>query len=59
MHHSDSYAANLVPFMIEMGIDIWQGLFPQQYSELIENTAADYYGGTTTERLTCPTGRRN
>ena len=26
MHHSDSYAANLVPHMIEMGIDIWQGV---------------------------------
>jgi hypothetical protein len=26
VHHSDSYAANLVPFMIEMGIDIWQGV---------------------------------
>ena len=25
VHHSDSYAANLVPFMIEMGIDIFQG----------------------------------
>lgn len=25
VHHSDSYAANLVPAMIEMGIDIWQG----------------------------------
>ncbi len=25
VHHSDSYAANLVPHMIEMGIDIWQG----------------------------------
>ena len=25
MHHSDSYAANLVPHMIEMGIDIFQG----------------------------------
>ena len=24
-HHSDSYAANLVPEMIEMGIDVWQG----------------------------------
>ena len=24
-HHSDSYAANLVPYMIEMGIDVWQG----------------------------------
>lgn len=26
VHHSDSYAANLVPFMIEMGIDMWQGV---------------------------------
>lgn len=29
VHHSDSYAANLVPSMIEMGIDIWQGCFPE------------------------------
>jgi len=26
VHHSDSYGANLVPHMIEMGIDIWQGV---------------------------------
>ena len=25
VHHSDSYAANLVPGMIEMGADVWQG----------------------------------
>ncbi|MDR2197506.1 MAG: hypothetical protein LBO07_06035 [Coriobacteriales bacterium] len=25
VHHSDSYAATLVPYMIEMGIDVWQG----------------------------------
>ena len=25
VHHCDSYAANLVPYMIEMGIDVWQG----------------------------------
>lgn len=25
IHHSDSYAENLVPGMIKMGIDIWQG----------------------------------
>ena len=25
-HHSDSYAATLVPYMIEMGIDVWQGV---------------------------------
>jgi len=26
MHHSDSYAATLMPYMVEMGIDIWQGV---------------------------------
>lgn len=26
VHHSDSYAATLVPSMIEMGVDIWQGV---------------------------------
>lgn len=26
VHHSDSYAATFVPFMIEMGVDIWQGV---------------------------------
>ena len=25
VHHSDSYARTLVPYMIEMGIDVWQG----------------------------------
>lgn len=25
IHHSDSYAASLVPQMIEMGVDVWQG----------------------------------
>lgn len=25
IHHSDSFGANLVPSMIEMGIDVWQG----------------------------------
>lgn len=25
IHHSDSYAANLVPIQIDMGADIWQG----------------------------------
>jgi hypothetical protein len=27
VHHSDSYGATLVPAMIEMGIDVWQGCF--------------------------------
>ena len=25
IHHCDSYAATLVPYMIDMGVDIWQG----------------------------------
>jgi len=29
MHHSDSYAETLVPDMIEMGVDIWQGALPE------------------------------
>nr|WP_320026234.1 uroporphyrinogen decarboxylase family protein [uncultured Acetobacterium sp.] len=41
VHHSDSYAANLVPFMIDMGIDIWQGVMnTNNIPELIKE-----YGG--------------
>jgi len=41
IHHSDSYAATLVPYMIEMGIDIWQGVMTSnQIPELIQK-----YGG--------------
>jgi uroporphyrinogen-III decarboxylase len=37
VHHSDSYAATLVPYMIEMGIDIWQGAMnTNNLPELIE-----------------------
>ena len=37
VHHSDSYAATLVPDMIEMGIDIWQGaMSTNNIPELIE-----------------------
>ena len=40
VHHSDSYAANLVPSMIEMGIDIWQGVFPENnIPKLVEQYA--------------------
>ncbi len=36
-HHSDSYAATLVPAMIEMGIDVWQGCFStNNIPEMIE-----------------------
>jgi hypothetical protein len=41
VHHSDSYAANLVPHMIDMGIDIWQGVMTTNNTpELIKK-----YGG--------------
>ncbi|KLU59646.1 methylcobalamin:coenzyme M methyltransferase [Peptococcaceae bacterium CEB3] len=41
IHHSDSYAANLVPFMIEMGVDIWQGVMTTNNTpELVKK-----YGG--------------
>ena len=41
VHHSDSYAATLVPSMIEMGIDIWQGVMKSNnVPELIKE-----YGG--------------
>lgn len=26
VHHGDCYAATLVPYMIEMGVDVWQGV---------------------------------
>ena len=41
VHHNDAYSANLVPAMIEMGIDIWQGcVSTNKVSELIKK-----YGG--------------
>ena len=41
VHHSDSYAATLVPDMIDMGIDIWQGVMnSNNIPELIKQ-----YGG--------------
>ncbi|BBO91409.1 uroporphyrinogen decarboxylase family protein [Desulfosarcina ovata] len=41
VHHSDSYAATLVPYMIEMGVDIWQGVMTTNNTpELIKT-----YGG--------------
>ena len=60
IHHSDSYAATLVPSMIEMGIDIWQGCFStnnlpaliRKYGEKItfmggiENALVDFDGWT-------------
>ena len=41
IHHSDSYAATLVPYMIEMGIDVWQGVMKSNHIENLIQT----YGG--------------
>ena len=60
IHHSDSYAATLVPHMIEMGIDVWQGcmasnnipeLIKQYKGKItfmggIDNKAVDFNGWT-------------
>ena len=44
IHHSDSYCANLVPIMIEMGIDVWQGcMHSNNVPELVKQ-----YGGRMT-----------
>lgn len=48
VHHSDSYAATLVPYIIEMGIDIWQGVMTtNNISEMIEKYGKDitFMGG--------------
>ena len=44
IHHADSYAETLVPYMIEMGIDVWQGCMETNNTpELIKK-----YGGKIT-----------
>ena len=43
-HHSDSYCANIVPIMIDMGIDVWQGcMHSNNVPELVKK-----YGGKMT-----------
>lgn len=43
-HHADSYAETLVPYMIEMGVDVWQGCMESNnVPELIKK-----YGGKIT-----------
>ena len=44
VHHSDSYAKTLMPYMVEMGIDIWQGVMKSNnIAECIKE-----YGGKLT-----------
>jgi hypothetical protein len=40
MHHADSYLEPLVEDMIELGIDIWQGVLPQNDIPKIQKQAA-------------------
>ena len=58
VHHSDSYAANLVPYMIDMGIDIWQGVMTTNNTPRAHQTIrrADFLHGRT--RLRRPPGRQ-
>lgn len=48
VHHSDCYAANLVPGMIEMGVDIWQGPIQENNLPILLQTYGEklsYMGG--------------
>lgn len=57
VHHSDSYAANLVPHMIDMGIDIWQGVMrTNNIPELIDTYGKDisFMGGLHSGELDFP-----
>ena len=47
VHHSDSYAATLVPYMIEMGIDIWQGALRQLETLVIWRIASQMVPSST------------
>ncbi len=44
VHHSDSYAADLVPEMIEMGVDVWQGAV---YENNIPQILSEFKGAIT------------
>lgn len=57
VHHNDAYSANLVPDMIEMGIDIWQGPTPtNDIPKLIEEFGGDitFMGEIETKLLDVP-----
>lgn len=57
VHHSDSYGANLVELMIEMGIDIWQGVMTTNNTpELIKTYGGQisFMGELDSGPLDCP-----
>lgn len=54
IHHSDCYAANLVPEMIEMGVDVWQGPVSENHIPELLDTYGDklsYQGGINNSRF--------
>lgn len=54
IHHADSYAATLVPDMIDVGIDIWQGaLFSNDVPALVKQYGGkiSFMGGIETEKV--------
>ncbi len=54
VHHSDSYGETLVPYMIEMGIDIWQGVMStNDIPMLIEKYGKDitFMGGIDSAKV--------
>lgn len=58
VHHNDGYGKNLVPFMVEMGVDIWQGCIPaNDLPELIEKYGdkMTFMGEIETRVLDVPT----
>ena len=57
VHHSDSYAATLVPYMIDMGIDIWQGVMTSNnIPELIQKYGPEisFMGGIDSASIDHP-----
>ena len=61
VHHSDSYAATLVPSMIEMGIDIWQGVMnTNDIPGMIEKYGKDitFMGGIDSATIDYPEWKR-
>ena len=54
IHHGDSYAATLVPDMIDVGIDIWQGvLVSNDVPALVRQYGGkiSFMGGIETEKV--------
>lgn len=57
VHHSDSFAATLVPYMIEMGIDIWQGtMTTNDIPKLVEEYGSQitFMGGLDSAEIDFP-----